>query len=147
MVARLNEGCEGSVCREEFLLLVIKLVADGMVEEQGTLHAAVGSMEAAGRDLQGPGGRGEENEPVWILPAYVEQLEEAIPLDHSVVVSLVTVCVPLLQAKEAIGRADRLASMLNQVHSVGVGDTDVRKVHPRSAAEGSFGVEVDHGAL
>lgn len=106
MVARLNERCEGSVCREEFLLLIIKLVADGVVEEQGAFHAAVGSMETAGRDLQGPGGRREENEPVWILPAYVEQLEEAIPLDHSVVISLVSVCVPLLQAKEAVRRAD-----------------------------------------
>lgn len=135
---------DGQEPRNELRGLIVTLVSNGMVEQQAASCAAVGTMVATYRDLQGTRVFGQENEPVLVIPAWVEQLEQALPVDHTVVVDLMLVNIPL-GLSVAVWRAHRGACVLYQVDTVGARDGDVLEPNALGCAKGSWVVEFNHG--
>jgi hypothetical protein len=80
----------------ELIVLIVLVVPHGMVEEQGALVTAVGAVETSWRDLQGARLLVKHNEPVGVLPLGIEQLKQAVTLDHTIIVRLVSMHVELV---------------------------------------------------
>jgi hypothetical protein len=82
--------------RMELVVLVVLVISHGVIKQQGALVAAVGAVVASWRDLQGARLLVKHDKPIGIFPASIEQLEQAVTLDHTIIVRLVSMHVELV---------------------------------------------------